>query len=140
MKKIFNLVLLMVFIHFFLLEAFFANLEMDVHSSYQSAQSGWAILLVIDVFVIALAITGLIIIAIYEKYTGKMAKIATYLVLFSNCIYLFYWQSTYERQMFTRPERFETSSIVIILIYFVFELFLTFYVINRLYKSEDTAN
>jgi hypothetical protein len=140
MKKTFNLVLLMIFIHFFLLESFFANLKMDVHSSYQSAQSGRAILLVIDFFVITLAIIGLIIIAVYEKYTGKVAKIATCLIVFSNCICLFYWQSNYEWQLFTRPEWFDTSAIVIILIYFVFELFLTFYVVNRLYKSENTAN
>ena len=121
----------MIFVHFFLLEAFFANLE-----TYSPSQSGRSVLLVIDVFVITLAVIGVIIIAIYENYTGRMAKIATYLVLYSNCIYLFYWQSNYERQLFTRPDRFDTSSIVIILVYFVCELIFTFHIINKLYKSE----
>lgn len=132
MKKILKLILLMIFVHFFLLEAFFANLE-----TYSASQSGRSVLLVIDVFVITLAVIGVIIIAIYEKYTGRIAKIATYLVLYSNCIYLFYWQSNYERQLFTRPERFDTFSIVIILVYFVCELIFTFYVIDKLYKSEE---
>lgn len=139
MGKIFKLILLMIFVHFFLLEAFFANLEIDAPN--ESTHSGSAILLVIDVFVIILSTIFLLIIEIYEKYTKKKAKkkakIATYLILLSNCIYLFYWQSIQERQIFTRSERFDNSSIVIISIYFVFELFFTFYFINKWYKSGE---
>lgn len=127
-----SIVFLMFFAHFFLLESFFASLELYVEN-----QSGRAILLVIDFFIIICAIAFLIMIEIYEKSTSKKAKIATYFVVFSNCISLFYWQSNYERQIFTRTERFDTSSIAIILIYFIFELLLTYYLISRLYKSEE---
>lgn len=135
MGKIFKLILLMIFVHFFLLEAFFANLEID--NPNESTHSGSAILLVIDIFVIIISTIFLFIIELYEKYTKKKAKIATYLILLCNCVYLFYWQSIQERQIFTRSERFDNSSIVIILTYFVCELIFTFYVIDKLYKSKE---
>lgn len=135
MKKVIKLIILMIFTHFFLLEALFANLE--INDPHNSTQSGWAILLVIDVFIVILSTISLVIIGIYENYTHISAKIATYLIVFSNCICLFYWQSIHERQIFTRPERFDTFSKIIILIYFVFELVFTFYVIDKLYKSKE---
>ncbi len=121
----------MFFLHFFILESLFASVELN-----KNIQSGRAILIAIDIFIIFLAIIALIIITIYERYTGRRAKTATYLVVLSNCICLFYWQSNYERQMFTRPDRFDISSIIIILLYFALELFLTFYIVNRLYRSK----
>ncbi|MFZ0599428.1 MAG: hypothetical protein WAM46_20740, partial [Flavobacterium sp.] len=97
----------------------------------------WAILLVIDIFIIIISTIFLFIIEVFEKYTKKKVKTATYLILLANCVCLFYWQSIHERQIFTKSERFETSSIAIILSYFVCELIFTFYVINKLYKSKD---
>jgi hypothetical protein len=44
------------------------------------------------------------------------------------------YKCVYQYHLFNNPKCFETSSIVIILIYLLFELVITFYIVHRLYR------
>lgn len=97
MKKVIKLIILMVFTHFFLLEALFVNLE--INDPHNSTQSGWAILLVIDVFIVILSTISLVIIGIYENYTHISAKIATYLI-----VYVFFIGNPYMKDKYLQDQ------------------------------------
>lgn len=61
-------------------------------------------------------------------------------ILFSlclHCIFHFCWEAFFEYKLFNDSKSFDKLSIIIILIYFAFELVFTFYVIDKLYKSKE---
>lgn len=132
MKKIIYLVMLM-FIHFFSIGAFFALLD-----SYRPYGKSGNIMSTLLAFIITMtSCLILFIIILIEKYFNIRFKNIIISFLCLHCIFHFCWEAFFEYNLFKDSKSFSISSIVIILIYFIFELFLTFYMVNRLYKSKD---
>lgn len=133
MKKILNIGLLMFFIQSFIFRGLFTILD----SYTPSGKSGN--LMVTTLGFIATIIWCLIIVVVIliEKYAETSFKNIILFLLYVHCLFLFYWEAFFEYHLFNDSKSFDTSSIVIILIYFVFELAFTFYVVNRLYKEEE---
>lgn len=135
MKKIITTGFLMFFVHFFILMGFFAMLN-DYNPKHYEGVSHPIFMIIALYCTIILYILVIILIIIEYMMKFDYKGIMLFLV-YGNCFLEFYINSIYQFQLFTRPERYNISSIIIILIYFVFELLLTFYVVNRLYKSKN---
>jgi len=94
-------------------------------------------------FIIAMAFTTIIysivlgIIWIEKQMDIKYKSIVLFLA-YGNCLLEFYFNSTLQFQLFERPDRFDHLAIFFILLYFIFELFLTYYIVNnKMYKSDE---
>ncbi|MEL1255779.1 hypothetical protein AAEO57_18445 [Flavobacterium sp. DGU38] len=135
MKKIVYIGLLIFLVHFFVLLGFLARLDNYVPKHYEG--TGHAIFTAIAMFITFVIYTLTIILVIIENRMKFDYKGIMMFLVLGNCLQQFYINSFYQFRLFTRPESYDTIGKVIILTYFLFELILTFYVINRLYKSEN---
>ncbi|MFZ0599429.1 MAG: hypothetical protein WAM46_20745 [Flavobacterium sp.] len=131
MKKLLFLEPLLFCIHFFIFRALFTSLD-----SYTPLdRSGSLIATIIALFVALFFCLIMLIVVIIEKYRRASLKNTVLVVLYFNCLFHFFWEAFFEYDLFNDQQSFSTSAIITILIYFVFELFLTFYLVNRLYKK-----
>jgi hypothetical protein len=73
----------------------------------------------------------LLIILLIEKIKKLKLKNSILMILFLHCFFLFYWEAFVEYDLFNDSKSFDTLSISIIIFYFIFELFLSFYVVQR---------
>ncbi|GAA3784283.1 hypothetical protein GCM10022423_46940 [Flavobacterium ginsengiterrae] len=78
-----------------------------------------------------------VIVAVIEYRMKFNYKNIMLFLVFGNCFLGFYLCSFSEYKLFSSPERFNNLSIIIVLIYFAFELALTFYILNKLYDDHD---
>lgn len=127
----------MFFIHFFFLLIFLTRLNAYIPKHYES--NGHPIYLVIAFFLTILLYSLSIILICLEYYMKFKHKGIMMFLVFGNCILEFYINSFYQFQLYSRPERYDTLAISIILTYFACELIFTFYVIDKLYKSEEDS-
>jgi len=84
---------------------------------------------------IILYIVSITLVILEYQMKTDYKKIILFLA-FGNCLLEFYINLIYQYRFFTKPEWFDTSLVIIIFSYFVFELIFTFYIINRLHKSK----
>ncbi|MWB96731.1 hypothetical protein GON26_20400 [Flavobacterium sp. GA093] len=134
MKKIIYIGFLMFIIHSFILMGFFTR-NTNIPEYYQGLDRGLYSAIAFSISIIIYIVSIILIILEYQMKTSYK-KVMLFLV-FGNCLLEFYINLVYQYRFFTKPEWFNTSSKIIILLYFIFELILTFYVVNRLYKSDD---
>lgn len=134
MKKVVHIGLLIFPVHFFILLGFFARLDSYVPKHYEGTVH--PIFTAIAMFItFVIYILTIILVIIENRMKFDYRGIMMFLVL-GNCFQQFYINSFYQFRLFTRPESYDIIGKVIILLYFVLELFLSFYVVNRLYKKE----
>lgn len=135
MKKIIVIALLMFFIQFLILVGFFVRLNRYIPNHYEASDHAvYSMIALFFTFIIF--ILSVILVLIEYWMTSNYKEIMLFLA-YSNCFLQFYVNSFFQFQLFTRPEKYNVSAIIIILMYFILELFLTFYVVNRLYKSQN---
>lgn len=134
MKKIILIGFLMFIIQSFILVGFFAR-NTNIPEYYQGLNRGLYSIIAFSITIILYIISIILVIIEYQMKTNYK-KVILFLAL-GNCLLEFYINLIYQYRFFTKPEWFDTSSIIIILSYFVFELIFTFYLINILYKSKD---
>ncbi|GAA3784296.1 hypothetical protein GCM10022423_46960 [Flavobacterium ginsengiterrae] len=135
MKKILSIGCLMFFVHFFILLVFFTRLNVYVPKHYESNDHGiYSIITLFFSFIIYIVSIILVLVEYKMKIGYKWIML---FLMYSNCLLEFYINTFYQFQLFTRPERYNISAIIIILIYFAFELVLTYYVIIKLYKTNE---
>lgn len=133
MKKNIIILILIFFVQYFLLEAFFVRL--DAYTPWNKTGNPMASALSF-IFTIFSCVIMFVVLALEKLNKTQFKKIVLF-ILFVHCVLHFFWEAFFEYNLFTDSESFDISSVIIILTYFLFELILTFYVINRLYKSED---
>lgn len=127
----------MFFVHCFILNLFLGRLDKYIPS--YNGDSNHGVYVMIAIFFTCIFFSLSIIIILIEKRMLLHYKRIMFFVAYSNCLIDFYVSSLTEYRLFSSPERFDTSSIVAILIYFILELFLTYFVVNSLYKSEKSV-
>ena len=130
MKKIIVLIALMFFVQFILFRGLFTACD----SFTPSNTSGNIMLTALALIFTILSCCILFIILLIEKFKKINLKDLTLLILFLHCFLLFYWEAFVEYDLFNDSKSFTVQSIFTIIIYFIFELFLSFYLVNRLYK------
>lgn len=134
MKKIMFIGFLMFVIQSFILVGFFAR-NTNIPEYYQGLNRGLYSIIAFSITIILYIVSIILVILEYQMKTDYK-KVILFLA-FGNCLFEFYINLVYQYRFFTKPEWFDTSSVIIIFSYFVFELIFTFYIINKLYKSED---
>lgn len=135
MKKIICIAFLMFFVHSILLFLILSKLNSSL--SERSSTPGNGIVFLIAIFLTTIIyFISLILIFIEKKMEFNYKPIMRFLVC-GNCILEFYLNSIVQYQIFNRPDRFNKTAIIFIIFYFVSELFLTYYAINGLYKTEE---
>jgi hypothetical protein len=138
MKKILYLAFLMFFAHAIILNLLFGKL--DSYSPKYNGDTDHSIHFIIALFYTFIIYTLAIIVGFIEYKMEFEYKELTLFLVYLNCLLQFYFSAFSEYSLLSSPERFDNLSIVIIVIYFVFELFFSFYVVNRLYKSNFSKN
>jgi len=133
MKKLLIFGFLIFFIHFFLFRGLFTSLDSYILEN----TSGNPILIALEVIVTIIICLIIFIIVFIEKVVETNLKYIYIFILYLHCIFHFCCDAFYEYNLFNDSKSFSISSIIIILIYFIFELFLTFYIVNKLYQSKD---
>lgn len=133
MRKIVCLIVLMFFVHFLIIGAFFSILD----SFRPSGKSGNIMATALELIVTMISCLIVCIVVLIEKYEKINLKNIIFFLLYLHCLFHFYWEAFFEYKLFNDSKSFDNLSIIIILMYFVCELFFTFYVINKLYKSEE---
>lgn len=136
MKKNITFCLLAFFVHFFMFRGMFTAFDSDTSSN----TSGNSMATVLELIVTIASCLLVFFVIIIEKYQHVNFKNLIIFLLSLHCFFHFYWVAFFEYNLFNDSESFDTSSKVIILLYFVFELFLTYYVVNKLYNSEEQFN
>lgn len=132
MKKIVIFSFLIFFIQFFIFRGLFTSLD----SYTPENTSGNPILIALEIIFSIIVCFIIFIIVLIEKTVRTSLKYIYIFVLCLHCIFHFCCDAFYEYDLFNDSKSFNTSAIVIILIYFAFELFLTIYIVDRLYKSK----
>jgi len=131
MKKIINFGLLAFFIQFFIFRGLFTSLD----SYMPQNKSGNPLLIVLEIIVTIIVCWIIFILVLIEKAVTTSFKYIYLILLYLHCLFHFCCDAFFEYNLFNDSKSFDTVAIVIILSYFIFELFFTFYVINRMYKS-----
>jgi len=135
MRKIISITFLMFFIHSFILEIVVGRLDAYIPKYNGDTDHGMHFIVALFFTAIIYMLSVILIIIEYRmefNYKGIML-----FLVFGNSLLEFFMCSFYEYKLFSSPERFDTTSIIIVLIYFTFELILTYYMINRLYQTEQ---
>lgn len=125
----------MFFAQAFILNAFFSRLDARIPNYNGESDHGMHFIVAIF-FTFIMYILSIILIFIEYRMEFYYKNVMLFIV-YTNCLLQFYFTAFSEYRLFSSPERFDISSRIIILIYFVFELYLTFYVVNRLYKLKE---
>lgn len=132
MKKIFIIQLLMFFIHFLIFRGMFTAFDSDTSSN----TSGNSMATVLELLITIGSCFLVFLIIIIEKYHQANFKNLIIFLLFLHCFFHFYWVAFFEYKLFNDLNSFDVTTIIIILGYFIFELFLTFHVVNIFYTLE----
>lgn len=134
--RVVYVIFLLFFIHLFTLNFFFSKLCLSVPKN--NGMTGEALLFMIAYFfAFVLFILTLILMFIEYKMDFDYKNIMLFLV-YSNCFLMFYLANLKRSIFSTSEEYFYLSSKVMILLYFIFELFLTYYIVNnKIYKSQE---
>lgn len=103
----------------------------------RSSTPGNGIYFIIALFFSLIIYVITIILVLIEKRTEFNCKNIMMFFVFINCLQEFFFNSILQYQFLKSPERFDISAIISILIYFIFELLLTYYLVNRLYKTTE---
>lgn len=135
MKKTIIFIILIFFVHFFLLRGLFSSL--DHYTPLNTSGNPFASALELIISFIACCI--IFIMAFIEKIVDTKLKYVYLFILSLHSIFQFYYIAFFEYNLFNDALSFDALSIVMISSYFVFELALTFYVINKLYTSKTTG-
>ncbi len=134
MRKIIFLAFLIFFVHSISLFLLLANMNECTSEKSTTPDNGiYSFIAFFCSFIIYLLI---IILVILEKLMKSHYKLTMFLLVYINCVIEFYLNSITQYHLFTNSERFNNTAITIIIVYFTFELFLTYYVITRFYKTE----
>lgn len=133
MKKTIILIALMFFIQFILFRGLFTSFDLFKPSN----TSGNIMLTTLALFFTIASCCILLMILLMEKIKKLELKNLILIILFLHCFLLFYWEAFVEYDLFNDSKSFDTLSISIIIFYFIFELFLSFYVVQRFYKSKE---
>ncbi|OXG02969.1 hypothetical protein SAMN05444146_1245 [Flavobacterium johnsoniae] len=136
MKKIALISFLMFFVHFFILIVLFTRLNAYIPKHYESNDRGIFTLIAFYLTFLLYALS--VILVIVEKLMRVKYKWGMYFLLYLNCLSVFCINAFYQYHLFNNPKCFVTSSIVIILIYLLFELMVTFYVTKILYTKNKS--
>ena len=135
MKKILYLGFLFFFINAFILNLFFSKL--DARVLYYNGDTDNSVHFIVALFfTFIIYILSIIVVFIEYRMEFDYKNVIIFLA-YTNVILQFYLTAFSEYRLFSSPERFDELSIIIILTYFVCELIFTFYVIDKLYKSEE---
>ncbi|MFC0779917.1 hypothetical protein [Flavobacterium sp. HJSW_4] len=131
MKKIICFIFLAFFNQFFIFRGLFSYLD----SYTPENTSGNLILLALEMAVVVIVCFTIFILAIIERAVTTNLKYIYLSLLCLHCIFQFCCVAFFEYDLFNDPKSFDFSAITTILSYFVLELFIIYYVVNRLYKS-----
>lgn len=136
MKKIFIIQLLMFFIHFLIFRGMFTAFDSDTSSN----TSGNSMATVLELMITIASCFLILLIIMIEKYHQTNFKNLIIFLLSLHCFFHFYWVAFFEYNLLNDSESFSISAIVIVVVYFFSELFLTLYVVNNLYTMEEDKN
>jgi hypothetical protein len=134
--RVVYVIFLLFFIHLFTLNFFFSKLCLSVPKN--NGMTGEALLFMISYFfAFVLFILTLILMFIEYKMDFDYKNIMLFLV-YSNCFLMFYLANLKHNLFSNTHDCFDLSSKIIISLYFIFELFITHYIVsNKIYKSEQ---
>jgi hypothetical protein len=133
MKKILTLSFLMFFVHSFFLEFLFE--KFDNYTKHYNGDTDHGMHFIIALFFAFIFFILTIVLVYIEHKMDFFYKSIIFFLSYGNCLLQFYMCSFSEYRLFANSERFNYLSISVILFYFILELYLTFYFINRFYKS-----
>lgn len=127
---------LLFFIHLFFLELFF--LELDEYIPKYNGDTDHGMHFLVALFYTFLIFILSIFLLFIEYKIERDYKKSMIFLLYINSFLNFYLAAFSQFPLFSNSKRFDTYSQVIILLYFIFELFLTYYIVNnKIYKSEE---
>ncbi len=135
MKKILYIAFLLFFVHLFFLEFFFSKL--DSYTPKYNGDGDHGMHFLITCFFTFVIFIMIVFLAIIEHKMEFDYKNIMFFLVYANCLLVFYLTAFSEYPFFTNHNRFNIFSKIIILIYFVVELFFSYYIVNRLYRSDD---
>jgi hypothetical protein len=134
--KLLYISFLLFFIHLFVLEFFFLKLDGDVSKHNGDTDYGMHFL-VAFFYTFLIFILSILLLFIEYKIERNYKKSMIFL-LYINSFLNFHLAAFSQFPLFSNSERFATSSKVIISLYFIFELFITHYIVStKIYKSEQ---
>lgn len=130
MKKTVVFIFFIFFVQFIIFRGLFTSLD----SCTPLNTSGNPFAVVIELITSFITCWTIFVIALIEKSVNTSLKYVFLFLLYLHCIIQFYCIAFYEYNLFHDSQSFDRISKIIILSYFVFELFMTFYLVKRLYK------
>ncbi|OXA94902.1 hypothetical protein SAMN06265346_102238 [Flavobacterium hercynium] len=133
MNKFFVFGFLILFINFFFFRGLFSSL--DSYTPNNTSGNPFAVFLAIAVTILFLVIVCMLL--LIEKVMEVNLKNTLLCILLFHCLFHFVLDSFFEYDLFHDTKSFSLSAIIIILIYFIVELFLTFYLVSKMYKSSE---
>jgi len=138
MRKLITVSFLMFFVHAIVLELIVGGLD-EYITKYNGDTDHGIHFMIAFFFTFIFFILSIVLVITEYRMEFDYKNIMLFLV-FGNCLLEFYMCCFSQYKLFESPERFDILSILTILIYFIFELFLTFYLVDKMYKFKEIEN
>jgi len=123
----------MFFIYFLIFRGMFTAFDSDTSSN----TSGNSMATVLELMITIASCFLIFLIIMIEKYHQTNFKNLIIFLLSLHCFFHFYWVAFFEYNLLNDSESFSITAIIILLVYFFSELFLTLHVVNNLYRMEE---